>query len=66
MEKLLLTPQECSETIQVGRSRMYELLASGDIPSVKIGRSIRIPIDALKKWIEDQQSDLEATREQMR
>ncbi len=66
MEKMLLTPRDVAESLNLGRSRTYELIASGDLPSIRIGRSIRIPADALKQWIEKQQADLEATRDQMR
>ena len=56
MEKLLLTATEAGEAIGVGRTRIYELLASGQIPSVKIGRSVRVPIEALKRWIQERES----------
>ena len=54
MDRLLLRPVEAAEVIGVGRSRMYELLAAGDIPSVRIGSSIRVPVDALRAWIDRQ------------
>jgi len=56
LERLLLTPAETAETIGIGRTRIYELLASGELPSVRIGRSIRIPIDCLRTWIDRQTS----------
>lgn len=51
MERLLLRPIEAAEAIGVGRSKMYELLASGELPSVRIGCSVRVPVDALRAWI---------------
>ena len=52
MDKLLLTPMECAEKLSLGRSRTYEMLASGELPSVRLGqRSIRIPVAALETWI---------------
>ena len=51
MERLLLRPVEAAETIGVGRSKVYELLASGELPSIRIGGSIRVPVDALREWI---------------
>ena len=56
MEKLLLTATEAAEAIGVGRTRIYELLASGQIPSVKIGRSVRVPTEALRRWIKERES----------
>ena len=51
MDKLLLRPVEAAEAIGIGRSKMYELLASGELPSIRIGGSVRVPIDALRAWI---------------
>lgn len=51
MDKLLLRPIEAAEAIGVGRSKVYELLASGELPSVRIGGSVRVPVDALRAWI---------------
>jgi excisionase family DNA binding protein len=54
MDKLLLRPVEAAEAIGVGRSKVYELLASGELPSVRIGSSVRVPVDALRAWINRQ------------
>jgi excisionase family DNA binding protein len=32
----------------IGRSKLYELIASGDLETVKIGRCTLVPVDALK------------------
>jgi len=50
-EQLLVTVEEAGKMIRVGRTRMYELVASGTIPSVRIGRSVRVPVDTLREWI---------------
>jgi excisionase family DNA binding protein len=54
MERLLLRPVEAAEMIGVGRSKVYELLASGHLPSIRIGGSVRVPVDALRAWIDRQ------------
>ena len=51
-EKLLLSPSEASELLGVGRSQMFELIARGDVESVKIGRLRKIPHDALTAYVE--------------
>lgn len=51
IERLLYRIQEAAEAVGVSRSKMYELIASGDIPSVRVGHSVRIPVEELKKWI---------------
>jgi len=48
---------EAAEAIGVGRSKVYELLASGELPSIRIGGSVRVPVDALQRWIDRQLAD---------
>jgi excisionase family DNA binding protein len=54
LNRLLLRPTEAAEILGFGRSRLYELLASGQLPSIKVGKSIRVPTAALEKWVADQ------------
>ncbi|MFY9226107.1 MAG: excisionase family DNA-binding protein [Blastocatellia bacterium] len=51
-EKLLLRPEEAFEVIAVSRATGYRLIESGQLPSIKVGRLVRIPVDKLKTWIE--------------
>jgi len=53
MEKLLLKPAEVGELTGMGKSKTYELIAAGVIPSVRIGRSGRVPADRLRRWMEE-------------
>lgn len=46
MDKLLLTPTEAAATLGIGRSKVYELLQSGQLESVRIGACRRVPADA--------------------
>jgi len=55
-EQLLVTIEEAGKMIRVGRTRMYELVASRTIPSVRIGRSVRVPVAALREWINGEMS----------
>ena len=54
MERLLLRPNEAADLLGLWRSKVYELLAIGEIPSVRVGGLTRIPADALRRWILDQ------------
>ncbi len=47
MDKLLLTPTEAADVLGIGRSKVYELLQTGQLHSVRIGTCRRIPADAL-------------------
>ncbi len=50
-EKLMLRPNEAADAIGVSRSKAYELIAAGEIPSVKVGGCVRVPVAALQAWI---------------
>ncbi len=51
-DALLLTPAEAARRLSLARSTLYPLLLAGEIASVKIGRSRRIPVDALRDYVE--------------
>jgi len=53
-ERLLLKPAEAAEAMGVSRSRAYELIADGSIPSIKLGASVRVPLQTLREWIDRQ------------
>jgi excisionase family DNA binding protein len=46
-----LTVPEAAEALAISRSKLYELLASGAIASVRIDGSRRIPIKALEEYV---------------
>ena len=56
-DRLLYRPAEVGEAIGVSRARAYELIAQGVIPSIRIGSSIRVPVEALRAWIGKQMQD---------
>jgi excisionase family DNA binding protein len=51
MEPLLLKPIDVAHLLGVSKSKVYELLATGNLPSVRIGKSIRISTQELRAWI---------------
>jgi excisionase family DNA binding protein len=51
-DKLLFRPVEAAEAIGVSRARAYELIAAGELPSIRIGTSIRVPVDALRALVQ--------------
>lgn len=52
-EALLLTIGQAAESLQIGRTAMYALLAPrGPIPSLKLGRSRRISAVALQEFVQ--------------
>jgi excisionase family DNA binding protein len=50
-ERLLLRPEEVADALAVGRTAVFELIRTGELRSVKIGKSRRIPADAVVDYI---------------
>jgi excisionase family DNA binding protein len=50
---LLLTAEEVVARTGWSRAKVYAMAASGEIPSLRSGRSVRIPLAALEHWIEE-------------
>jgi excisionase family DNA binding protein len=48
---ILLTPDETFGVLRVGRTKGYELLRAGKIPSIRLGRQFRVPRDALLEFM---------------
>ena len=48
--KVLLTVEEAAACLNVGRTSMFALIRSGQIASVRIGRSRRIPAAAVDAY----------------
>lgn len=57
MEKLLLRPMEVAEMLGVGRSKAYQMMASGVLPVVRLGKSVRVPVAQLRAWLAEQLPD---------
>jgi excisionase family DNA binding protein len=53
-ERLMLRPAEAADAIGISRTKAYELISRGDIPSVKVGGCVRVPVAALNDWIGSQ------------
>ena len=54
MDKLTVTVEEMAEIVGVSRPTAYELIHKEGFPTVRIGRRIVIPLDSLKRWLEEQ------------
>lgn len=61
-KRLLLRVSEAASMLAVSRSKMYELIAEGEIPYVKLGSAIRIPSEPLVSWIAQNTSSPCSTR----
>ncbi len=56
LERMMYRPAEAFEAAGISRSVGYSLIASGEWPSVRIGRAIRIPVEELRLWIQSKTS----------
>lgn len=53
MEQFIYTAKDVSKLLGVGMNKTYELLASGEIPTKKIGRKYLISKVMFEKWLND-------------
>ena len=51
-EKLLLSIAEAAEMLSVARSKAYAMVLSGELPAVRLGKSVRVPVRALNEYVE--------------
>lgn len=50
---LLYTVEQAQHLLGIGRTRIYDLIKSGELEKVKIGNSTRIPHDDLIRFIQE-------------
>ena len=53
--RLLLRIPEAAETLGIGRTKIYELIATGELPTIHVGRAVRISVSSLQKWVEERE-----------
>lgn len=53
-QKLLYTPEEAFEALGISRAQGFKMFATGELPSIKIGRLRRIPVEWLQAWVQKQ------------
>lgn len=58
--RFLLTVSEAAAALAISRSKLYELLTAGTVPSIRIDGSRRIPVTALQGYIASLLTDTEA------
>ena len=53
-EQEFISLNELQEILSIGRTKAYDLVTSGDLPAVRIGRIIRISKQDLTNWLGQQ------------
>lgn len=54
-QRVLFRPQEVAEMLGISKATVYHLAASGQLPSVRVGKALRISREAIDRWIQDQE-----------
>jgi len=50
------TIPEVADYLKVSPSKLYQMVQRGELPSIKIGRQVRITEDDLARWLDGQRS----------
>jgi excisionase family DNA binding protein len=48
---LLVRPEDAAQVLGIGRTKVYELIRSGSLRSVRVGGLRRIPVSALAEFV---------------
>jgi excisionase family DNA binding protein len=48
---VLLRPEEVAQALSISRSTVFNLMRSAELRSVKIGKSRRVPVDAVTEYV---------------
>ena len=54
--EVLLRSEDVARVLNISRSMAYQLIQRGEIPSVRLGRAVRVHPKALEQFIAHQQS----------
>jgi excisionase family DNA binding protein len=54
VERNWITLQEMQDMLTIGRTKAWQLASSGEVPAVKIGRSVRVDRRGLEEWLSQQ------------
>lgn len=55
MDKTMISIKELADTLSLGRTKTYDLLAPrGPLPVIRVGRAVRVPMSAVQDWINEQ------------
>jgi excisionase family DNA binding protein len=49
--ELLLRIGVAADRLAVSRATLYRMVRRGDIPTVRIGTAVRVPVSALERWL---------------
>lgn len=53
-ERILLSVPQVAAVLGLGTTLTWQLVSQGSIPSIRVGRLVRVPRAALQAWLDDQ------------
>jgi excisionase family DNA binding protein len=53
---LLLTPKQAAKALAISPRKLWGMTASGEVPHIRMGRSVRYPLHELQAWIDDRKN----------
>jgi excisionase family DNA binding protein len=56
VQPLLLTISQVAKSMNLGRTKVYELIATEGLPTVRFGRAVRVSPTSLKQWLQLRES----------
>lgn len=56
-ERMVLTVEETARLLGIGRSLAWRLVSEGELPSVRLGRRVRVPRGELEGWLQQHSHD---------
>jgi excisionase family DNA binding protein len=56
---LLLNAVEAGKLLSISRAKVLDMAARGQLPSIRVGGSVRFPRDRLISWIDDHFADID-------
>lgn len=54
-EPLYLKPRDVAKLLNLSSTTVYTLCLSGELPSIRIGGSVRINAEAFQRWCKEQE-----------
>ena len=52
-EPVLITVEEAGRLLRISRGKAYQMAATGELPIVRMGRSVRVRRDRLEAWLDE-------------
>ena len=53
MQRLMINMVDAASLLDLSYAKVTELVKENEIPNIRIGKEVRIPLKQLKDWIEE-------------